>query len=1058
MKNIILCLVVLLGFNSPVNAQSMISIFAGGGSSLGDGGPATAASIASTQGVCSDLAGNIYVMEEGGGRVRKITPAGIISTVAGHGSSGFSGDGGPATAATFSAYGLSCDAVGNLLIGDWNNNRIRRVDATTGIITTVAGNGSSSSSGDGGPATAAGVNRPIEAAIDHLGNIYISEYGGGKIRKVDATTGNISTVTTLISSPCQLAIDPSNNVFVASQGGGRIYKINTSGGVSIVAGGGSGTGSGVAATATSLAGPEGVTVDCSGNIVIADNDHSLVREVDASGIVTTIGGSGSSTVSYSEIPATSAGFSNQWVAIDVAGNLYVTTGGSEVYKITHISSTGSGFSGYYSVPGRSVCIGDSTSFGASGGRWTSSDISVATIDSITGTATGISAGTAAISCTSIGCGTLVTTVNVNPSCTGTPTAGYTFITGASTCGDPDTMKLTGNSVGCGIVFQWQSSANGITWNNVAGGDISSYPFYRGYTPTYNRCALTCSGSGITSYSANTFVPHTTGVGLHTISNPPDTVCMGARFYVSTCSMPSSHFYTKTWYGDGSSDTNGLVTPGMPHVTIVHHYAYPGTYSVKQIVYDGTAAVDSASFSYEYLYCSTLPLKFYVDINNNCSFDSSDFYLSIPVSVEVDSNGRAIDTLSAISGFYYHARGGPGTVYAFKFLHDTSWVTCPVSGIVYDTITSYVNYYPVKYMAVKASSLHFDVAVNTVVPVTGVNDQWGHIYVQNNIGIPTNSTVKLSYDPRWHLTTESRPMPTIIGDTATWLLTGVSPMSSSPIDIYYVLRDVSAPLPVAAIVQGNFSASPIADDEDTSNNVIIRNDTVKSGCDPNYIENAPAGCLALTASSTNLKYTIHFENTGNDTAFNIYVLDTLSSNLDSHSLKVTFAAKAMNISMFNDGGYNVVKFDFPGINLLDSSHHGLCDAAVAYTINSLPSLPLGATIDNRAGVYFDYNAVVLTNTAENVVGCTTTSLSNSNVQVGENFEVYPNPVSDELTIVADNNVYSGMMITNTFGQIIKQQPLTVSITRLNINTLSPGVYYIRLSQENGNSKVSKFVKM
>jgi len=95
-----------------------------------------------------------------------------------------------------------------------------------------------------------------------------------------------------------------------------------------------------------------------------------------------------------------------------------------------------------------------------------------------------------------------------------------------------------------------------------------------------------------------------------------------------------------------------------------------------------------------------------------------------VSVEVDSNGHVIDTLSALGGVYYHAKGAPGTVYGFRLIHDTSWITCPLSGIIYDTITSYVNDYSPKYISVKASSLNYDLALHAVVPVTGRNDQWG----------------------------------------------------------------------------------------------------------------------------------------------------------------------------------------------------------------------------------------------------------------------------------------------------------------------------------------------
>jgi sugar lactone lactonase YvrE len=1034
MKNILLYMLVLLGSATLANAQ--VTLFAGGGSSLGDGGPATAAHLSGTQGICSDGTGNVYVMEQGSGaRVRKISPTGIITTVAGHGSSGFSGDGGQATAATFNAYGLSCDLAGNLYISDWNNNRVRKVNASTGIITTIAGNGTSSTSGDGGPATAAGINKPIGAVADVAGNVFISEYGAARIRRVDAATGIISTIATGLSGPCQIVTDNTGNVFVATQSGGRIYKINTSGTVSTIAGGGSGSGSGVPATSVSLSGAEGVAVDVGGNIFIADNGCCL-RKVDIAGIITTIATSG-----------------NQWTALDIYGNLYFTTGGSDVYKVASASTFGIG---YPAIPARSICLGDSVAYGYIGGVWSSSSTSVATINSVTGVAHSISAGSTTISFTTSCCGTLTSTLTVSALCSGIPTAGYAYISSGDTCGHPDTLKLSGVGVTCGITFQWQSSSDGITWSNITSATSIFCPFYPTYMPMRYRCALTCVASGSTAYSGLVFIPPTTGVGLHTITDPPDTVCVGARFYVSTCNLPSSYFYAQTWYGDGSCDTNLLSTTGTPHANIIHRYAYPGTYSVKQIIYDGAAAVDSTSFSYEYLYCSTLPVKFYIDVDSSCTYTSTDYSLAIPISVEVDSNGVIIDTISAISGFYYHALGAPGTIYAFKFLHDTSWVTCPISGIIYDTITSYVNYYPTKFVAVKAASMNFDLAVHPVVPVTGVNDQWGHIYVQNNVGVPIYSTVKLSFDSRWHLTTESHPMPTISGDTATWTLSSVSPTASAPTDIYYVLRNVSAALPIGDIVQGIFSSSPFAGDANIGNNVIIRNDTVKAGCDPNYIENIPASCLPLTSGITEMQYNIHFENTGNDTAHNIYVLDTLSPNLNPRSLKVIMASAAMNISMFNDGRYYVVKFDFPLINLLDSSHHGLCDGVIMYTINTLSNLANASAVTGRAGIYFDTNPVVMTNTAENVIGCPTTFVVN--VPADGNFAIYPNPVLNELTIVADNNIYNSVTITNNLGQIMEQRQIAGNTTTLNTDTFPSGMYYVRLIQENGIYKVRKFIKM
>jgi hypothetical protein len=152
--------------------------------------------------------------------------------------------------------------------------------------------------------------------------------------------------------------------------------------------------------------------------------------------------------------------------------------------------------------------------------------------------------------------------------------------------------------------------------------------------------------------------------------------------------------------------------------------------------------------------------------------------------------------------------------------------------------------------------------------------------------------------------------------------------------------------------------------DTTNNNETRVDTVKSSYDPNEIEVSPTG---LVIPCTQLQYTIHFENMGNDTAHNIHIMDTLSDNVDIHSLQLVMASDAMDIAIMKESGHNVVKFDFPNIKLPDSSHHNQCTGMVIFKIKVKNGLPDGTSIINRAGIYFDDNEVVMTNAVENIIG-------------------------------------------------------------------------------------------
>ena len=306
----------------------IITTVAGGPGFYGDGGPATQAGLNSPAGIALDAAGNLFIADTVNNRVRRIDArTGIITTIAGTGEQKFSGDGGQAThASLFGPTGLALDAAGNLIIADRFNSRVRRVDARTGIITTVAGTGVSKFSGDGGPATQAQLDSPSDVALDRTGNLFIADQDNHRIRKVDAATGLIATV--------------------AGSGPTGFYR-------------GAFSGDGGPATEARLNSPSGIAVDAAGNFFIADTYNRRVRRVDSpSGIITTVAGTGESGFSGDGGPATHAGLDLPLtVAVDVAGNLFIAVtanGGDHRVRrvdaqrgiITTVAGTGQpGFSG-----------------------------------------------------------------------------------------------------------------------------------------------------------------------------------------------------------------------------------------------------------------------------------------------------------------------------------------------------------------------------------------------------------------------------------------------------------------------------------------------------------------------------------------------------------------------------------------------------------------------------------------------------------------------------------------------------------------------------------------
>ncbi|MHA4807969.1 T9SS type B sorting domain-containing protein [Flavitalea flava] len=271
----------------------------------GDGGPGTAALMQFPISVCLDGAANVYVAEYGGHRIRKIDAAtNIIATVAGNGIKGYGGDGGPAILANLNTpFGVIADVQGNFYIADTYNNRIRKVTASTGIITTIAGNGSPSFSGDGGPSTAATTAYPENLALDGGGNLYFSELYGGvtsRIRKIDAITGIITTVAgngayaysgdggpainASLFGPFGLCLDAKGNIFIAEYDDGRIRKVDAATGI-ITTIAGTGTsgfgGDGGLAVNALLYYPEAICMDGAGNLLIADNYNNRIRRIGA---------------------------------------------------------------------------------------------------------------------------------------------------------------------------------------------------------------------------------------------------------------------------------------------------------------------------------------------------------------------------------------------------------------------------------------------------------------------------------------------------------------------------------------------------------------------------------------------------------------------------------------------------------------------------------------------------------------------------------------------------------------------------------------------------------
>ena len=324
-----------------VTPEGVLSTVAGTGTEgfSGDFGPATSARLRFPRGLALDEAGNLYIADRWNHRIRKVAANGVISTVAGSGTRGFGGDGGPAASAALDApWHLTVDGAGNLHIADTRNHRVRKV-TPDGVITTVAGNGAPGFSGDGGAATAARLRFPTDVAADSAGNIYVADGDTDRIRKV-TPEGVISTVAgmshmagdgegataALLFFPTGVSSGDRGNVYIADTFNHRIRKVAPDGVISTVAGAGEQGfgGDGGPATEAQLSYPRDVLPDSAGNLYIADTSNNRIRKLSPDGVISTVAGTGTEGFSGDSGPATAARLSfPRGLALDEAGNLYI---------------------------------------------------------------------------------------------------------------------------------------------------------------------------------------------------------------------------------------------------------------------------------------------------------------------------------------------------------------------------------------------------------------------------------------------------------------------------------------------------------------------------------------------------------------------------------------------------------------------------------------------------------------------------------------------------------------------------------------------------------------
>ena len=890
-------------------------------------------------------------------------------------------------------------------------------EAQNGYIYTPVSNYVVGFSGDGAHASEAQFSYIYGVTTDKAGNLYVGDEMNYRIRKIDLATGIVTTIA-------------GTGTQGYSGDGGPAINANINGSFNTLC------------------------ANANGDLYFYDGTAFVIRKIDGStGIITTFAGNGNNYSAGNGGLAINAAIETPQGLTITNNHLYIATN-CRVRKIDLATDTitavaGNGFAGYTGDGGPAVNATLGYLFGIAGDAYGNIYIPdntnhvIRKVDANTGIITTI-------------CGTGQSGMAIDniPAITAQLDEPWDIeidMNGNLLIADFGNGRIRRIDMATGIINNVAGFGTYIGSTDEAVPALSARvdPRYL-CVDKFNNIYFTQSANSVRKITVN---PPAVNIASDSFSVQAFHECNNTQFVARITTYDVAPYSIKTYYGNGQDNTHGFVQRQQVEGTSVFDYSYPisGSYPVKHVLYNGSNPIDSIQYQLQYNLCRSVSANVFLDGNSDCAFDpNTESSLSQAATIRVDSNNVVIDTVSVLGKFTYHTFGNIGDVYKFTVLDLPLGVqsSC-LNGVFTDTIqtTTYTGTHDLGTECGTGSA--FDLSVNAHFTGTGTAAD-ADIIVHNTYCNAQNATITMTFSPKYEFQS-AYPVPTTQNNNIiTWVLTP-GDFSDYNAYLHVSLNEANSQIVMPGdTVHTQFSVTPTTGDSDPSNNAISMVDTVTGPYDPNAIYVSPEGCITPGA---NLTYTLTFENMGNDTAHSIYVMDTLNNNVDMQTLQVISSSHAMNVIKISTGTHNIVRFEFPGINLPDSSHHDLCHGMVIYTVNSATAMSLTDIVTNKAGIFFDYMPAVLTNVTETPV-CQPQSVNTTSGKI--KLHIFPNPANSELTIQGHNSITSCTVLSQA-GQAILHKNIEDGKATLDISKLPAGLYFLNVRGANGN-EVHKFIKM